>query len=158
MSKFAKLTVAAGAVAAVAALAVPAFSNEETTARIHQDIQQTLGVVPQFFGEFPETRLSAMWSAYKAIHVNADTALDAKTKRLIAIAVAAQANCEACIYFETSAAFANGASFKEVQEAVAVFAVERDWSEALSGADFQMVKRDTDALVSTGALGTASTN
>lgn len=66
--------------------------------------------------------------------------------------MAAQANCGSCIYFQTSAAFANGASFKEIQETVAVSVTVGDWSKILTEDSFQMVKQDTNALVSLGTL------
>jgi AhpD family alkylhydroperoxidase len=116
------------------------------------NIQKHFGVVPKFFQLFPEGRLPAMWNEYKKVHLNPDTALDAKTKRLIALAVAAQADCGSCIYFQASAAFANGASFQEVQEAVAIFAIEDDWRHYLTEETFGVVKQDVDTLRSIGTL------
>lgn len=66
--------------------------------------------------------------------------------------MAAQAQCGACIYFQSSAALANGATFKEIQEAVAIFVIEDNWSKILTTDTFEMVKQDTDALVSLGTL------
>jgi AhpD family alkylhydroperoxidase len=116
------------------------------------NIQKHFGVVPKFFELFPEGRLPAMWNEYKNVHLNPDTALDAKTKRLIALAVAAQADCGSCIYFQASAAFANGASFQEVREAVAIFAIEDDWSRYLTDESFGTVKQDVETLRSIGRL------
>jgi AhpD family alkylhydroperoxidase len=117
-----------------------------------RDIQEHFGMVPAFFHLFPEVDLVATWNAYKNVHLNPDTALDVKTKHLIGLAVAAQADCSACIYFQTSAAFANGASFQEVQEAVAVFVIQDNWSKVLTPDTFQTVKDDTNALMSLGTL------
>jgi AhpD family alkylhydroperoxidase len=86
------------------------------------------------------------------VQLNPNTALDAKTKQLIGLAVAAQAGCSACIYFQTSAALANGANYKEIQEAVAIFVIEDNWSKILTDTTFEMVKQDTDTLVSIGTL------
>ena len=108
--------------------------------------------MPKFFELFPEAKLPAMWSEYKNVQLNPDTALDAKTKQLIGLAVAAQAKCGACIYFQTSAALANGATFKEIQEAVAIFVIEDNWSKNLTDDTFQMVKQDTDTLVANGTF------
>jgi AhpD family alkylhydroperoxidase len=146
-------TAAAAAIALVGVASVPALSLDYPNIDTFWNIQKHFGVVPKFFKLFPEGRLPAMWEAYKAVHLNPDTALDAKTKNLIGLAVAAQARCGACIYFQTSAAFANGASFQEVQEAVAVFAVEDSWSKVLTDETFATVKADTDTLVSIGTLG-----
>lgn len=160
---------AAAALAVVGLTSVPALSIDYPNVDTFWNIQKHFGVVPKFFKLFPEGRLPAMWTQYKDVHLNPDTALDAKTKRLIALAVAAEADCASCIYFQASAAFANGASFQEVQEAVAIFAIEHDWSEILTGESrdaevgfnrgevpidqiFQMVKRDVDTLRSIGTL------
>jgi len=99
-----------------------------------------------------------MWEAYKNTQLNPNTVLDAKTKQLIGLAVAAQAECGACIYFQASAAFASGASFKEVQETVAIMAIGNDWSDVLPEETFEMVKRDTDALVARGVFDAAASN
>jgi AhpD family alkylhydroperoxidase len=119
---------------------------------IFRDVREHLGVVPEFFTLFRDNRLPEMWNRYKSVHLDPDTALDGKTKRLIALAVAAQAGCEGCIYFEASAAFANGATFQEVQEAIVIFVIENGWSEVLTEETFDMVKRDVDTLRSNGAL------
>jgi AhpD family alkylhydroperoxidase len=116
------------------------------------DIQQKFGMVPQFFDLFPKAQLPPMWKAYKDVHLNPDTALDAGTKHLIGLAVAAEAECSACVYFHSSAAMANGASFQEIQEAVAIGAIVDDWSHYLTADTFQVVKQDTNALMSRGAL------
>ena len=108
--------------------------------------------MPKFFDLFPEAKLPALWSEYKNVQLNSSTALDAKTKQLIGLAVAAQAKCSPCIYFQTWAAFANGASFKEIQEAVAIYVIEDNWSKILTPDTFDMVKQDTNTLVSLGTL------
>lgn len=118
----------------------------------YKDMQEHLGMVPAFFHLFPEARLAGLWEEYKATQLNPDTALDARTKHLIGLAVAAQAECSPCIYFQTSAAFASGASFKEVQETVAISVIGSHWSEILTEDDFRTVKKDTDALVKLGVF------
>lgn len=143
---------AVAALAVVGLTSVPALSIDYPNIDTFWNIQKHFGVVPKFFKLFPEGKLPGMWTEYRNVHLNPDTALDAKTKRLIALAVAAQARCPSCIYFEASAAFANGASFQEVQEAVAIFEIEHGWSEVLTGETFDMVKRDVDTLRSIGTL------
>jgi AhpD family alkylhydroperoxidase len=159
---------ALAALALVGLTSVPAFSEDGFMA-IHMDnqkaasaastywnIQKHFGVVPKFFQLFPEARLPAMWSEYRKVQLSADTALDAKTKQLIGLAVAAHAKCSSCIYFQTSAALANGATGKEIQEAVAISVIEDDWSKILTEATFDMVKADTNTLVSIGTLKAAA--
>lgn len=116
------------------------------------DIQEHFGMVPTFFHLFPEAKLAGLWEEYKATQLNPATTLDARTKQLIGLAVAAEAGCGACIYFQASAAFASGASFKEVQETVAISVIGGHWSEFLTPDAFQIVKKDTDALVKLGVF------
>ena len=49
-----------------------------------------------------------------------DGALDAKTKELMAIAIAVATHCEGCILFHVRAAIKHGASREEVAETVGV--------------------------------------
>ena len=117
-----------------------------------RDMQERLGMVPSFFHLFPEAKLAGLWEEYKATQLNPATALDARTKQLIGLAVAAQAECSPCVYFQSSAALASGASFKEVQEAVAISVIGGHWSEHLTQDTFRTVKKDTDALVKLGVF------
>jgi AhpD family alkylhydroperoxidase len=133
-------------------VSVHAISAEPSNQATFAEIEQHFGVVPSFFNLFPEGRLPAMWQAYKNVHLDPDTALDAKTKQLIGLAVAAAIECSPCIYIRSAAATANGASFQEIQEATAIFAVEDDWSHYLTEDTFQTVKQDTNELVTLGTL------
>ena len=143
---------AAAAIAVVGLASVPALSEDRPNLQTYWDIQKHFGVVPKFFQLFPEARLPALWSEYKNVQLSPDTALDAKTKQLIGLAVAVQAKCSACIYFQTSAALANGATGKEIQETVAVSVIEDNWSKILTEDTFEMVKQDTNTLISIGTL------
>ena len=133
-------------------VSVQAISAEPSNQSTFAEIEERFGVVPSFFHLFPEGRLPAMWSEYKNVQLNPDTALDAKTKQLIGLAVAAAIECSPCIYFQSSAAMANGASFQEIQEATAIYAIADDWSKYLTEETFQTVKQDTNALVTLGTL------
>ena len=125
---------------------------EITNLKTYWNIQEHFGVVPKFFQQFPEARLPVLWNEYKSAQLNPDTALDAKTKQLIGLAVAVQANCIPCVYFQSSAAIANGASGKELQETVAIAVLGGNWSKILQPELYEMVKKDTDTLVSIGTL------
>lgn len=105
---------------------------------------------PPFMKEvFPEQGLAAAWQEYQAIMMSPDAALDAKTRELIGLAVAAQIPCEYCIYFHTKAAEANGASAAEIKEALAVSALTRKWSTMLNGSqyDFDTFRKQVDAAM-----------
>ena len=95
---------------------------------------------PQFMKDtFPEQGLSAAWQEYQAIG-NPNGALDAKTKELIGLAVAAQIPCTYCVYYHTQAARHAGATDAQIKEAVAAAAETRKWSTVLNGNNYDMAE------------------
>jgi AhpD family alkylhydroperoxidase len=139
----------AAALGVLTALARPASAQETESQAIHRDIEQTLGSVPSFFKQLPDTALAGAWAEMKAFQLNPKTQLNGKAKELIGLAVAAQIPCQYCIYFHTAAAKANGASDEEIREAVAMAAVVRHWSTVLNGmqVDLGGFKRETDTVL-----------
>jgi AhpD family alkylhydroperoxidase len=98
-----------------------------------KDIQKTLGMVPGFFKGYPEEALPAAWAEFKGLQLNPKSAIPGKYKELIGLAVSAQIPCRYCVYFHTEAAKLNGASDREVKEAVALAGNTRKWSTILNG-------------------------
>ena len=74
------------------------------------DIQKTFGFVPQFLLQVPELALPGTWDEMKTLQLNPSTALPAKTKELIGLAVAAQIPCRYCTYFHTQISGLAGAT------------------------------------------------
>jgi AhpD family alkylhydroperoxidase len=143
-------TIAIAAAIGFAGLAsAPAFAEDKTTTA---DIEKHLGVVPEFFQLFSQGRLPGVWTEFKTLELNPATALDAKTKELIALAVSAQIPCAACLYFHAAAATANGATGREIQEAVGMSVMTGTWSKVLTSEHIDLVRKDTNALVSAGRL------
>ena len=72
------------------------------------------------------------------------TALDAKTKALISLAVASQIPCSYCIWSDTNAARSAGATDQEIAEAVAMAGLTRNTSTLLNGlqVDFDTFKKE----------------
>jgi AhpD family alkylhydroperoxidase len=123
-------------VVVLALAAVPARGAEpapEARAAL-ADIKSTLGFVPGFFAVFPEEGLPGAWDEFKTVQLNPKTAIPVKYKELIGLGVAAQIPCEYCIYFHTRVAKANGATDREIREAVGMAAIVRHWSTYLNGA------------------------
>jgi len=120
---------------ALATITTTALAQDvkSTAEAAYRDIQQTLGIVPGFFKEFPEVAIAGAWAEFKTLQLNPNTSLNGKTKELIGLAVAAQIPCSYCIYFHTAAAKANGATDEEIREAVAMASVVRHWSTVLNG-------------------------
>jgi AhpD family alkylhydroperoxidase len=140
--------ISAGAVCVAVSL-LPALAQEKPADAAYRDIEQTLGLVPTYMKMLPEVAIAGAWSEYKGIVLNPNSKLDAKTKQLIALAVAAQVPCSYCTYGHTAFARLNGATDEEIREAVAVGAVVRHWSTIANGTqvDLEAHKRDIDSIV-----------
>ena len=137
------------AAAALTALAQPASAQETQSQATYRDIEQTLGSLPGFFKQLPDSAVAGAWTEMKAFQLNPKTELNGKTKELIGLAVAAQIPCQPCIYFHTAAAKANGATDAEIREAVAMAAITRHWSTVLNGmqVDLGGFKQETDTVL-----------
>lgn len=106
---------------------------------------------PNFYKEtFPKHALKAALEADKAL-MGKDAKLDAKTRELIALGVAAQVPCAYCVYVHNKNALAAGASEDEIREAVATAAHVRHWSTVLNGMgyDLETFKAEVDKIHST---------
>lgn len=103
---------------------------------------------PKFYKDtFPTHALKSTLEA-EAVMVGKDAKLDAKTRELIALGVAAQIPCEYCVYVHNKNARAEGASEAEIREAVATAAHVRHWSTVLNGMgyDFEAFKTEVDKM------------
>ena len=94
---------------------------------------------------YPPAALNSAWEEYKA--VSGPGALDAKSKELIGLAVAAQIPCQYCVYYHTLAAKHDGATDAQIKEAIAAGSMTRKWSTVLNGSayNFADFKRQVDA-------------
>lgn len=63
----------------------------------------------------------------------AETLIPAKYKDLISLGVSAQTPCTQCIYFDTEFAKLDGASDREISEALSVASLTRKWSTVVNG-------------------------
>jgi AhpD family alkylhydroperoxidase len=118
---------------AIALMTGPARAATAEAQTTYAEIQVALGLVPTFLRDFPEEAIAAVWAEYKGTELDPASALPGKYKELIGLAVAAQVPCRYCIYFHTAAARLNGATDREIKEAVAVAAIVRKWSTVLNG-------------------------
>ena len=144
------VTIATAGLIGLIAATQPAAAQTAQTQSTYQDIEKTLGFVPGFFRQMPDSAIAGAWAEMKGFQLNPNTRLNSKTKELIGLAVAAQIPCQYCIYFHTAAAKANGATDEEIKEAVAMAGVVRHWSTVLNGSqvDLATFRHDTDAVLS----------
>jgi AhpD family alkylhydroperoxidase len=129
--------------------AQPADVVDAATAK--QDMQRVLGSVPDFAGRFPPEALAGAWKVLRDVEMNPKTALSGKHKSLIGLAVSSQIPCRFCIAADTEFAKAEGATAREIDEAIAMAAITRHWSTYLNGMQIDMAafKRDVDRLIRT---------
>ena len=95
----------------------------------------------------PDQVLKPHWDEQLAV-MNPKGALDAKTKQLIALGVAAQIPCVYCVYGHTKLAKAAGATDAQIKEAIATAALVRFNSTMLqgSGYDLQKLQQEVDKM------------
>ena len=106
--------------------------------------------VPKFYKDtYPEHALKSALEASKEL-MGKNAKLDAKTRELIALGVAAQIPCVYCVYVHNKNAMAEGASEAEIREAVAIAAHVRHWSTVLNGMgyDLEAFKAEVDKIQS----------
>ena len=125
-------TVAIAATALLAPGTVVSAAEDATKEGMLAGVAEMLGFVPTFLTQMPEATLPIGLTGYTRLEVG-DTALPAKTKYLISLAVAAQIPCQYCIWADTMGAKAAGATDEEIGEAVGVAAMTRFWSTNFNG-------------------------
>jgi AhpD family alkylhydroperoxidase len=135
--------------AAAAGTPPPAPMAVTTPAETHTQIKQSFGFVPEFLRRYPAAGVAGAWTEWRDLELNPKTALDGKQKCLIGLAVAAQIPCRFCVHADTEFAKLEGASDKELAEAVAMAGMARHWSTLLNGlqVDEPGFRRDIDRLV-----------
>jgi AhpD family alkylhydroperoxidase len=96
----------------------------------------------------PAEALPGAWLGMRDVEMNPGTALSGKHKTLISLAVASQIPCRFCVIADTEFARLEGASDKEINEAVAMAGISRNLLTLLEGmgVDDRTVRRDADRL------------
>jgi AhpD family alkylhydroperoxidase len=127
----------------------PAGAEDDTYAAAVKDIEATLGIVPTFMQQMPKAGFAGAWQQLKDLEFSEGTALDAKTKSLIGLAVVAQIPCHYCIWADAASARAAGATDEEIAEAVAIAGTERYWSTMLNGlqVDFDTFQKEFSGVL-----------
>lgn len=109
-----------------------------------KDIEKTLGFVPAFIKQVPDSALPGAWEEMKTLQMNPNTALSGKDKELVGLAVASQIPCEYCVFAHTEFAKLNGATEAEIGEAVVMGALARHWSTYFNGLQLDETKFRAD--------------
>jgi AhpD family alkylhydroperoxidase len=107
-----------------------------------RDIEETLGLVPEFFKSVPDYLLPTEWASFKSLQLSDQTAIPNKYKEMIGLAVSGATRCRYCTYFHTEAAKLFGASDEEITETALIAKNTMGWSTYLNTLQF-----DYDAFV-----------
>ena len=120
-------------------LATPTLADPAAeAAATRAEVKATMGFVPTFVSQFADAATPGLWLQAKQLTFGEDTALDAKTKALISLAVAAQIPCEYCVVSDTADARRFGATDQQIAEAVAVAGFTRNLSTQFYGLQVDM--------------------
>jgi len=109
---------------------------------VERDIEETLGLVPEFFRSVPDYLLPTEWASFKSLELSDTTAIPNKYKELIGLAVSGATRCKYCAYFHTEAAKLFGATQDEITETALIAKNTMGWSTYLNTLQF-----DYDAFV-----------
>jgi AhpD family alkylhydroperoxidase len=100
-----------------------------------RDIEETLGLVPDFFARVPDYLLPTEWASFKALEFG-ETAIPNKYKEMIGLAVSGATRCRYCAYFHSEAARLFGATEDEITETAMIAKNTMGWSTYLNTLQF----------------------
>jgi AhpD family alkylhydroperoxidase len=122
------------------ALAAPALAEDAmmTPDEVIKNVEATFGGVPTFVTKIAKPALPGFWTLVKGLELSETTALDAKTKALVSLAVASQIPCQYCVWADTNTLKQMGATDEEIAEAVAVAGLTRFASTQFYGLQIDM--------------------
>jgi AhpD family alkylhydroperoxidase len=114
-----------------------------------KQVEQSFGFAPEFLRRYPQEGLAGAWTEMRDLEMNPGTAIPGKYKSMIGLAVAAQIPCKFCIIADTEFAKLDGATDREIGEAIAMSGLVRHWSTILNGrqADKVAFKKEINRLV-----------
>ena len=101
-----------------------------------RDIEDVLGLVPEFFDRVPDYLLPTEWASFKSLVLSDQTAIPNKYKEMIGLAVSGATRCRYCAYFHTEAARLFGATEEEITETAMIAKNTMGWSTYLNTLQF----------------------
>jgi len=133
---------------AASGAAPPAPLAITDAASVLKDAQQSFGFVPEFLRRFPPEALPGAWLSFRNVELNPQTALPGKVKSLVGLAVSSQIPCRYCVFADTEFAKLEGASEREIAEAVAAGSIARQYITLIEGlqVDEKTYRRDWERL------------
>jgi AhpD family alkylhydroperoxidase len=138
---------------AMASGAKPPAPVEITDAKsVFKDVEQTFGFVPEFMKRFPPEALPGAWLNMRNVEMSPASAISGKVKSLIGVAVASQIPCRYCVIADTEFAKLEGATDREIAEAITMAAMARQYITLVEGlqVDEKAYRKDWERLTSGG--------
>ncbi len=123
-------------------------SRTQKRGEIRAEIQKTLGNVPSWVEEMPDSALEGFWTMMRDFQL-AETAIPNKYKELIGLGVSGATRCRYCALFHTEAAKLFGATDEEIAEAATMAGHTMSASTFLNAmqTDYDTFRRETlDAI------------
>ena len=116
---------------------------------VNEDVKQMFGFVPEFVQRVPAEALPGAWVELKSVEMNPETAIPPKYKSLIGLAVSSQIPCRYCIIADTEFAKGDGATEREINEAITMAGLTRHWITLADGLqlDEKQFRKDIDRLL-----------
>jgi AhpD family alkylhydroperoxidase len=108
----------------------------ESRPDVDREIEETLGLVPEFMRRVPDYLVPTEWASFKNLQLSDQTAIPNKYKELIGLAVSGATRCRYCAYFHTEAARLFGASEDEITETALISKNTMGWSTYLNTLQF----------------------
>jgi AhpD family alkylhydroperoxidase len=109
------------------------FEDRRETDR---DIEETFGLVPEFFKRVPDYLIPTEWASFKSLVLSDQTAIPNKYKEMIGLAVSGATRCRYCAYFHAEAARLFGATEDEINETALIAKNTMGWSTYLNTLQF----------------------
>ena len=108
----------------------------ESRPDVEREIEETLGLVPEFMRQVPDYLLPTEWASFKNLQLSDQTAIPNKYKELMGLAVSGATRCRYCAYFHAEAARLFGASEDEITETALIAKNTMGWSTYLNTLQF----------------------
>ena len=114
---------------------------------VYKDIEQMLGVVPEFMKALPDSTLELEWQLFKRSQIE-EGPIPNKYRELMGVAIASVTKCRYCAYFHTEFAKLNGASPAEIEDAIHYAKQSAGWSAYINGQqiDFDKFKKEVQQV------------
>ena len=120
----------------------------QTRQEVYKQLEESLGVVPQWMKEMPDGVLQGFWVTARDFWLK-ESKIPNKYKELIGVAVSGATRCKYCALFHTEAARLFGATDEEVAEASAMGAITMMGSTFINSQqiDYEQFRQETRTII-----------